>query len=392
MLWAAMMAATTTRPDRPARRSRNRETDGTVAQRGRRQYPRVTPRPQRGFGWAWGLTNICDDPQCNLQNRNHRVLYSVNNTDGGDLLKHEVCFPLGSRCFPDGCGGVWILEEKRLDDTIDWPLWHKNKRGEIEKKFEVPRNVDLVADGNGGVWAITRPEWEDINNYVSEVKRYVAGNDGNVITHHKGYVPRGSKIYYAGGRGGKVWLFVEEEEVYSLDTVVEVLPPGMWLVGSQTMEKLGERSNRVEFFTGDVDPDGTGGLWYLENDRTELDALMLKHCDHSGEKNSISFRFPSGSSAIHGCGSTNGVFVFVSGADAGCLTYISKDPISGWNSTVIDDTLPPDAKFASDGAGGLLALTADGEGESKLWKVQGTEMALLHRWRLPIWSTELVGG
>lgn len=389
--WERTHAAMRTRPDRAARTSRNGETDGSV-QRRRRSYPRVRPRPQRGFGWAWGLTNRCDDPHCSLRGSNHRVLYSTNNTDDEGLLKHELCFPLGSRCFPDGCGGVWILEEQRLDDPIDWPLWHKNKRMKGKKKFSVPRNSDLVADGNGGVWVITRPEWEDINNYISEVKRYVAGNDGNVIIHHRGFVPRGSNIYYAGGRGGKVWLSVEEEEVTTLDNIVEVLDPGLWLVGSHTLEKLGQISNRAGFSTDIVDPDGTGGLWYLENDSTELDALVLKHCDHSGHKHLISLRFPIGSSVIHGCSSTNEVFVFDSGPGAGCLTYISKDPISGWSTTEIGVTIPSNAKFVSDGARGLLALMADGGGESKLCKVQGAEIVPLHRWRHPIRSTELVGG
>jgi hypothetical protein len=239
---------------------------------------------------------------------------------------------------------------------------------------------------------ITRPEWEDINNYTSEVKRYVVGNDGNVVIHHRGFVPRGSKIYYAGGRGGKVWLFVEEEEVFTLDNVVDMLAPGLWLVGSHTLEKISERRNRAGFSTNDVDPDGTGGLWYLENDRTEPNALVLKHCDHSGRRNLISLRFPIGSSVIRGCSSTNEVFVFDSGAGAGCLTYISKDPISGWSTADIGVTIPSNAKFVSDGAGGLLALMADGGGESKLWKIQGTEMVPLHRWRHPIQSTELVGG
>ena len=389
--WERTHAAMRTRPDRAARTSRNGETDGSV-QRRRRSYPRVRPRPQRGFGWAWGLTNRCDDPHCSLRGSNHRVLYSTNNTDDEGLLKHELCFPLGSRCFPDGCGGVWILEEQRLDDPIDWPLWHKNKRMKGKKKFSVPRNSDLVADGNGGVWVITRPEWEDINNYISEVKRYVAGNDGNVIIHHRGFVPRGSNIYYAGGRGGKVWLSVEEEEVTTLDNIVEVLDPGLWLVGSHTLEKLGQISYRAGFSTDIVDPDGTGGLWYLENDSTELDALVLKHCDHSGHKHLISLRFPIGSSVIHGCSSTNEVFVFDSGPGAGCLTYISKDPISGWSTTEIGVTIPSNAKFVSDGARGLLALMADGGGESKLCKVQGAEIVPLHRWRHPIRSTELVGG
>lgn len=385
--WARTHAAMRILPDRAARTSRNGETDGSVQMR-RRSYPRVRPRPQRGFGWAWGLTNRCDDLHCSLRGSNHRVLYST----GEGLLKHELCFPLGSRCFPDGCGGVWILEEKRLDEPIDWPLWHKNKRGEVKKKFLVPRNSDLVADGNGGVWVITRPEWEDINNYISEVKRYVAGNDGNVIIHHRGFVPRGSNIYYAGGRGGKVWLSVEEEEVSTLDNVVEVLDPGFWIVGSHTLERLGQRSNRAGFSTDIVDPDGTGGLWYLENDRVELGALVLKHCDHSGHNNLISLRFPIGSSVIRGCSSINEVFVFDSSASAGCLTYISKDPTSRWSTTEIGVTIPSNAKFVSDGAGGLLALMADGGGDSKLWKVQGTEMIPLHRWRHPIRSTELVGG
>lgn len=205
-------------------------------------------------------------------------------------------------------------------------------------------------------------------------------------------MPRGSNIYYAGGRGGKVWLSVEEEEVSTLDNVVEVLDPGFWIVGSHTLERLGQRSNHTGFSTDIVDPDGTGGLWYLENDRIELGALVLKHCDHSGHNNLISLRFPIGSSVIRGCSSINEVFVFDSSASAGCLTYISKDPTSRWSTTEIGVTIPSNAKFVNDGAGGLLALMADGGGDSKLWKVQGTEMIPLHRWRHPIRSTELVGG
>ena len=41
-------------------------------------------------------------------------------------------------------------------------------------------------------------------------------------------MPLGSKIFYACGRGGKVWLYAEDEEVYALDRVEDVLPSGWW--------------------------------------------------------------------------------------------------------------------------------------------------------------------
>jgi hypothetical protein len=331
-------------------------------------------------------------------------------------FKYQACFNNGSRIFPDGCGGVYILEEQPMSVGPNWPLWHINKRGKKTKKFDVPRNTDLISDGNGGLWAITRPEWEDINNYLSEIIRYVVGNDGNMLTHHRAFVPRGSKIFYAGGRGGQVWLYAEDEEVYSLDRVEDVLPPGLWLVGSHTMEKHGERNPRSMGIKNGcfVEPDGKGGLWYLEDDRTDLDALVLKHIDHSGNKFSTLLRFPKGQSLIYGCDSTDGVFIFYmhtppNPADQswraelagmpdclspGLLTYVSKNiETSCWDCTEIHD-VPAQAKFVGDGAGGLYAVMDDEGGRRKLWKanLDIPKLVPLNRWRFPIRSTVLISG
>ena len=397
-----------------------------IVRRRPRLGPRVTPRPKRGYLWAGGLTHTCENLDCTHRGVCHRVLYSVSKTillgsettaDPVFTFKHQACFNNGSRFFPDGCGGVYILEEQSMSVGPDWPLWHINKCGKKTKKFDIPRNTDLISDGNGGLWALTRPEWEDINNYLSEIIRYVVGNDGSMITQHRAFVPRGSKMFYAGGRGGQVWLYAEDEEVYSLDRVEDVLPPGLWLVGSHTMEKHGERCPQsMGILNGCfVEPDGKGGLWYLENDRTDLDALVLKHIDHSGNKFSTLLRFPKGQSLIYGCASTDGVFIFymhtppnpadhswraeIAGVPdclaPGLLTYVSKNPETCcWDCTEIHD-VPAQAKFVGDGAGGLYAVMDDEGGRHKLWKANFDDtpkLVPLNRWQFPIRSTVLISG
>mmetsp|Transcript_2917 Transcript_2917/g.6305 ORF Transcript_2917/g.6305 Transcript_2917/m.6305 type:complete len:1354 (+) Transcript_2917:30-4091(+) len=361
---------------------------------------------QRGTVWAHGITSHCPNEDCQYDGTIHCVLFSVRDTsetDTGDsdddleCLKHESCYPVNTKIVPDGHGGLWIHEARRVidddDDTINnnWPVWHKNKHREVEK-FQVPRDADLEADGAGGIWAIIPgPELENgnNNNHGAEIKRYIPGS----LPSHVAWVPDGSDLYF-GGRRGKVWVYSYMERGVDYDG--DMLDEGLWLLGSHDAEKLGETNDGVGFSTGDVDPDGSGNLWYLE-ENAHMDTVILKRCMHNGDRESTSFEFPIDGTEVYGCDSNTGVFVFheppgVHDYDAGQLTYVSKESGSRrWTRATVA-WCPTDTKFASNGAGGLWALMVDDDGECKLCKCNGMGMEPVHEWTLPFPSAELVGG
>ena len=189
----------------------------------------------------------CQNPNCNIISHGiHRSLYSLNEVEHGGI-RLEKCYPIAAKIISDGHGGLWIHEGQRLGDSINWPLLHRNKHGRESKKFEMPRNCDLEPDGNGGVWAISRPEQELNNNHISEVTRYVVGNDGEAIVQHMAYCPQGSDTYYAGGRGGKCWVYVAADDDYEFTQEQEdtMLDEGLWLIGSNTCERLDDVNDGV---------------------------------------------------------------------------------------------------------------------------------------------------
>ena len=208
--------------------------------------PRRTGR-RRGTAYVHSVNMNCQNPNCNIESHGiHRSLYSLNEVEHGGI-RLEKCYPIAAKIISDGHGGLWIHEGQRLGDSINWPLLHRNKHGRETKRFEMPRNCDLEPDGNGGVWAISRPEQELNNNHISEVTRYVVGNDGEAIVQHMAYCPQGSDTYYAGGRGGKCWVYVAADDDYEFTQEQEdtMLDEGLWLIGSNTCERLDDVNDGV---------------------------------------------------------------------------------------------------------------------------------------------------
>ena len=332
----------------------------------------------------------------------HRSLYSINDPEYGGL-RYEKCYPIGTRIVPDGHGGLWIHEGTRLGDTINWPLLHRSKHGREIKRFEVPRNCDLEPDGNGGVWAISRPEQEPDNNHISEVTRYLVANeeDGGVIEQHAAYAPEGTDTYYAGGRGGKVWVAVQADDDYDFNEEQknQMLDDGLWIVGHSSCERVDDISGDIGFSTGDVDPDGCGGLWLLE-ESSELDDLVLKHYNHRGELRVTPFHFPIGGTEVYACDRTDSVFVYYQTPDAeddehdGVLKYIFREN-GDWRSKLIGEQLPSldKTKFISTGDGELWGMMKDTDNHVKFWKCTSTEMRPLpYEWPLRFSETEMIEG
>jgi len=332
----------------------------------------------RGTVWAWGITRHCDNDDCRMCGTLHRTLYSVSENAHG--MNYESCYPLGSKVVPDGTGGLWIQEAQ--GNQANWTVRHKNKRREVDK-YVIPRDAEMVSDGNGGIWAMSVSG--DID--VFEVKRYMSNSTHDIAT-----VPSQSSLYY--GPGGKVWIYVESNDSYDL-SIDDPLEDGLWLFGSHSKELLRSPGDGIGFSTGDVDSDGVGNLWLLEENE-EMDALVLKRILANGDREETRFEFPLGGSEVYGCGSSSGVFVFHQSPECddfeGQLTYISYDALTQhWSSAVIGEC-PTDTKFASDGNGGLWALMVDDDDECMYWKCNSIGMDPIHEWGLPFASTELVGG
>ena len=359
----------------------------------------TTRRPVRGTGYVHSLTMNCQNPNCNIQPHGiHRSLFSINDEEHGGL-KYEKCYPLPTKVIPDGHGGLWIHEGKRIGDTINWPLWHRSKHGRETERFAMPRNCDLEPDGCGGVWAISRPEQELNNDHISEITRYLVGNDGNEIVQHAAYAPQGSDTYFAGGRGGKCWIYVCADDDYEFteEQKDKMLDDGLWIVGANTIERIDDVHEGVGFATGDVDPDGCGGLWLLE-ESDDLDDIVLKHYNHHGVKEETPFHFPIGSTEVYACDRRDSVFVYFqppgSEDHEGVLTYICKDPDSReWVRNTVRSEVPTDTKFVSTGDGELWALMMDMHNQIAFWKCSGTEMKRYpYEYTLPFTSAELIEG
>lgn len=153
----------------------------------------------------------------------------------------------------------------------------------------------------------------------------------------------------------------------------------------------------IDFSVDDIKSDGCGGLWYLaENDG--MDALVLHHIDHAGDKENTGFEFPIGSTQVHGCDSSTSVFVTYefNGRNID-ICRVSKDREEGneegWAKDVIGDC-PTDTLFASDGAKwlwGLYPSEQDG-GECSLWKFSTNGIGWAHHWSHPHETTHLAGG
>lgn len=261
----------------------------------------------------------------------------------------------------------------------------------------------MEPDGNGGVWAISRPEQEPDNNHISEVTRYLVANeeDGGVIEQHAAYAPEGTDTYYAGGRGGKVWVAVQADDDYdfSEEQKNQMLDDGLWIVGNSSCERVDDISGDIGFSTGDVDPDGCGGLWLLE-ESSELDNLVLKHYNHRGELRVTPFHFPIGGTEVYACDRTDSVFVYYQTPDAeddehdGVLKYIFREN-GDWTSKLIGEQLPSldKTKFISTGDGELWGMTKDTDNNVKFWKCTSTEMQPLpYEWPLRFSETEMIEG
>ena len=216
-------------------------------------------------------------------------------------------------------------------------------------------------------------------------------------------VPVSSELYY-GGRRGKVWVYAEtahDDDVGAAVGGPPRLEDGLWLLGSNTREKFGGVRDGVGFSTGDVDSDGKGGLWWLEeNDR--MDALVLKWRNHRDFRVHSHMRpFPIGGTEVYGCDSADGCFVFHQSPNCregeSALTRVSMetegDMAGSWSSRRVANC-PSDTKFASDGAGGLWALmVTPGSSSCKFWRIDGSGgMVESHDWGLPFTTSELVAG
>lgn len=335
----------------------------------------------RGSVWAWGITRHCDNVYCRMNGTLHRTLYSVGeNPNNG--MRYESCYPMGSKVIPDGTGGLWIQEARRLGLTDNWPVIHKNRRREV-KKFEVARDADIVSDGNGGVWAMSAP---DDDSYCCHVKRYMSNS-----THDVAAVPIASALFY--GPGGKVWINVASDDVYN-QNIRNPLEDGLWLCGSHSKQLL-FRPPRDSFSKyGVVDSDGVGNLWFLDENEN-ADAFVLKYILANGLHTDTGIRFPIEGTEVYGCGSKWGAFVFHPSPECddfeGRLTYVSQDETGQWSSAVIGEC-PTDTKFTSDGKGGLWCLMVDDDDECMCWKCDRIGMTPIHQWRFPFASTELIGG
>ena len=331
----------------------------------------------RGTAWCWGITRHCEDDECAMSGTMHRVLYSVNETQ----CEHEACYPLGTKCVPDGLGGLWIHKASRpYRSTVNFPLLHRNKRGRERQRYEVPRDSDVVADGSGGVWAISGYD----GDHVLTIKRYL--QEGAV--HYINAVPGDSEIYY--GRS-KLWVNVEDYDPRDEEMIGEdLLDDGLWLLGSHSKEKV----STDNFPEGHISGDGSGNLWVL-GENEERSALILKRFTPDGACESTGLEFSVGA-CVHGCDSSTSVFVFHQPEECddynGHLMYIEQNPQSNqWTSKQIGEG-PTDMQYGSDGKGKLWALMVDDDEDCMFWVCDGSEMQPIHGWELPFASAEMVGG
>lgn len=76
---------------------------------------------------------------------------------------------------------MYICEKQRLGAGPNWCCGTLINAVKRERSL---RCLGLLIwfQSNRGIWAITDPELEDVDNYLSEIKQFGAGNDGNIIS------------------------------------------------------------------------------------------------------------------------------------------------------------------------------------------------------------------
>jgi hypothetical protein len=212
---------------------------------------------------------------------------------------------------------------------------------------------------------------------VMDLKHYHPNGTDNVAL-----VPQQDTDIFHAGRGGKAWVYVENKAENENDDILE---DGLWILGS-SRQKVFSRNSFFCNGPGRLSPDGFQKIWCLEgNERNErADALVLKRYSPTGESEETPFSFSMGAS-VHGCDSSDGVFVFHQSrdddrqVDEGDLSYIFFDPETDqWHSTLAGEC-SIEAKFASDGNGGLWALVPDEEGITmKVFRCNTVRMDTIH--------------
>jgi len=170
-----------------------------------------------------------------------------------------------------------------------------------------------------------------------------------------------------------------------------LLEEGLWLLGSNSKQKINDEPHAPDT----ISPDGHGNLWYFYvNDNYKVE---LKRYTSNGQSEDTNMEFEMGHGPnVYGCNSSTSVFVthqpYEVDGNVLQIMYVSQDAESGqWSSLVIGECLHNNTKFASDGNGGLWALSGNGN-NCRFWKCNEIMMEPALEWDLSFASAELVGG
>ena len=330
----------------------------------------------RGTAYALGIKR-CQGNNCSFGSGLHRQLFSVSMNE----IKYLSCYPLGSRILSDGMGGVWIHRE--IDQSsVMWELLHKNRNRETEK-FRIHREAKIVSDGCGNVWAMSPND----DSSCLELTHFTHNSQNHVAS-----VPLTSQIFP--GRDGNTWIYVRDDS-HTL-SASDTISPGLWIVSSHSHERV---MNSVDdFHKSCFDPDGFGNIWCLVSNH-DGEGVLLRRFFTGCYNEEAPFQFSHGAE-LHGCDSSNGVFVLSSeneppegDSNMGQLFFIYKNPQTDlWERNFIGDC-PLNVKIASDGNGGLwIMMDSFLDVDCGIWRANDAGIQRVHDWTLSFESAELIGG